>query len=143
MSDRGPVVRASDAERESALEELRAHASQGRLDLEELEQRMDAALAARTREDLAALLRDLPSAPARRSPRSDFAPHLFAFLAVNAGLVAIWALTGMGYFWPIWPLLGWGVGLLAHAGAFGSCRSKEERCTARSSQGRSAGSSVV
>jgi hypothetical protein len=27
-------------------------------------------------------------------------------------LVAIWALTGMGYFWPVWPALGWGFALL-------------------------------
>ena len=33
------------------------------------------------------------------------------YLAVSALLVAIWALTGAGYFWPIWPMLGWGVGV--------------------------------
>ena len=27
--------------------------------------------------------------------------------------VGIWALTGMGYFWPVWPILGWGVPLFA------------------------------
>ncbi|MBA3437053.1 MAG: XRE family transcriptional regulator, partial [Thermoleophilaceae bacterium] len=27
-------------------------------------------------------------------------------------LVAIWALTGEGYFWPVWPALGWGIGLM-------------------------------
>jgi hypothetical protein len=27
-------------------------------------------------------------------------------------LIVIWATTGAGYFWPIWPLLGWGVGLV-------------------------------
>jgi class 3 adenylate cyclase len=30
-------------------------------------------------------------------------------------LIAIWALSGGGYFWPVWPLLGWGVGLGSHA----------------------------
>ena len=30
-------------------------------------------------------------------------------------LVVIWALTGAGYFWPIWPMLGWGIGVLSHA----------------------------
>ena len=33
---------------------------------------------------------------------------------VMALLVAIWALTGMGYFWPIWPALGWGIGIVSH-----------------------------
>jgi hypothetical protein len=135
MSERGPVVRASDAERERALEELRAHASEGRLDLDELEQRMDAVLAARTREELAAVFGDLPRAHRRvpRMQRSGFRSHLFAYLAVNAGLVAIWALSGMGYFWPVWPVLGWGVGLLADAGAFGSCGSKRKPSTPHSS----------
>jgi hypothetical protein len=32
-----------------------------------------------------------------------------SWLATSVLLVAIWALTGMGYFWPVWPILGWGV----------------------------------
>ena len=35
------------------------------------------------------------------------------FVVVNVLLIAIWALTGAGYFWPVWPLLGWGVGIAA------------------------------
>ena len=31
------------------------------------------------------------------------------FVAVSALLIAIWALTGAGYFWPIWPIAGWGL----------------------------------
>ena len=27
-------------------------------------------------------------------------------------LIAIWAVTGAGYFWPVWPMLGWGVPLM-------------------------------
>ena len=34
-------------------------------------------------------------------------------------LIVIWATTGAGYFWPIWPILGWGVGLI---GPLVSCR---------------------
>ena len=41
--------------------------------------------------------------------------HLAVYLVVNAFLVLIWALTSASYFWPIWPMLGWGVGLAAHA----------------------------
>jgi len=32
-------------------------------------------------------------------------------------LVGIWAASGRGYFWPIWALLGWGVGLAINAWA--------------------------
>ena len=43
--------------------------------------------------------------------------HAFAYVIVNAALVVIWATTvGWGaYFWPIWSILGWGIGLAAHA----------------------------
>jgi hypothetical protein len=44
-----------------------------------------------------------------------FRSHLFAYVIVNAGLVAINLLTSPGYFWAIWPIIGWGVGLAAHA----------------------------
>ena len=37
------------------------------------------------------------------------------YLVVNALLVVIWAFTGAGYFWPIWPMAGWGIGLVLHA----------------------------
>lgn len=41
--------------------------------------------------------------------------HLSVYILVNAFLVLIWALFSIGYFWPIWPVLGWGIGLVAHA----------------------------
>lgn len=45
--------------------------------------------------------------------KRDFLRSLVAYLVVNAMLVVIWALTDAGgYFWPIWPILGWGVALV-------------------------------
>jgi hypothetical protein len=37
---------------------------------------------------------------------------LVAYIVVNAFLVAVWAMTGGGYFWPGWIIAGWGVGML-------------------------------
>jgi hypothetical protein len=51
----------------------------------------------------------------RLKAKREFWSHLVAYLVVNAMLVGIWAVTGRGYFWPVWPLLGWGVGLILHA----------------------------
>ena len=51
----------------------------------------------------------------RLKKRHDFKAHVVAYCAVNAMLIAIWALTGAGYFWPGWVLLGMGVGLVLHA----------------------------
>ena len=41
--------------------------------------------------------------------------HFAAYLGVNAMLVVINLLTSPGVFWAIWPILGWGVKLGAHA----------------------------
>ena len=113
-------LRASDAEREDVVADLRTHATEGRLTVEELEERLDRVHAARTRADLAAQLADLPrpARPARPRPdaRAELREHVRTYLFVMALLVAIWALTGMGYFWPVWPALGWGIALLPHAG---------------------------
>src|SRR3954452_11810797 len=111
-------VRASDAEREEVITALRTHAGDGRLGVEELDQRIGGAYTAKTRRELVALTHDLPRA--RRSPRDDrreFAEHLRFYLSVMALLVVIWALSGMGYFWPIWPIVGWGIGIVSHANA--------------------------
>lgn len=52
----------------------------------------------------------------RIEERRGFVPHLIMFLVINAGLVVIWAATGTdNFFWPIFPLLLWGSGLLMHA----------------------------
>jgi len=47
----------------------------------------------------------------RLRDKRDFRNHVVAYVLVNALLVAIWALSGGGYFWPIWVIVGWGVGL--------------------------------
>lgn len=71
------AVRASDTEREQAVQRLGAHYVEGRLDRDEFDERAGAALAARTRDELRELLRDLPQpaadpaqerGPARMSP---------------------------------------------------------------------------
>ncbi len=50
----------------------------------------------------------------RLKAKRGFEIHAAVFAAVNVLLVAIWASTGGGYFWPIWPFLGWGIGLAFH-----------------------------
>lgn len=115
-----PDIRASDAERERVATQLRDHAAAGRLDVDELGERLQRAYAARTRGDLTVLTTDLPAtAPAPRPPHPD-APHrewglrerVGSYLAVMVLLVVIWAATGAEYFWPMWPALGWGIALV-------------------------------
>ncbi|MBL1118887.1 DUF1707 domain-containing protein [Streptomyces sp. 110] len=65
-------MRASDAERERIAEVLREAVAEGRLDMEEFDERLGAAYAARTHGELEPLVRDLPvpggAAPAPPSP---------------------------------------------------------------------------
>lgn len=41
------------------------------------------------------------------------------YLGVNAFLILVWLLSGDGYFWPIWVIIGWGIGLGLHALSLG------------------------
>ena len=52
----------------------------------------------------------------RVKKRRDFWPHLLVYVMVNSLLVAVWVLTGSdGFFWPIFPIAGWGIGIVMHA----------------------------
>jgi hypothetical protein len=51
----------------------------------------------------------------RLKKKRDFKTHVLVYVSVNAFLVVIWAVTGGDYFWPIFPILGWGLGVLANA----------------------------
>ena len=53
----------------------------------------------------------------RLKAKRDFRNHVAIYVIVNALLVVIWAATGAGYFWPIWPIAGWGIGLAFNAWA--------------------------
>ncbi|HVV38221.1 MAG TPA: 2TM domain-containing protein [Acidimicrobiales bacterium] len=51
----------------------------------------------------------------RVTERRDFGAHVVTYVVVNAFLVVVWSITGHGYFWPVWILAGWGMGLVLHA----------------------------
>lgn len=120
-----PDTRASDAERTVVVDTLYAHATAGRLTVEEMSERTEAALAARTLGDLQSLLADLPEIrerPARAEP-ADRMPvrqrmRWTGYAAVVAICMVIWAVTSITagatlYFWPIWVAGPWGLALLA------------------------------
>lgn len=128
----GRRVRLSDAEREAVADFLREQAGEGRLSMTELEERLEGAYAARYDTDLAGLTHDLPAPAVEQSdsrpsgavvahhegedgtPGKSFAGHIRVYLVFSVFFVAIWALSGFGYFWPVWPMLGWGLGVAAH-----------------------------
>jgi hypothetical protein len=112
MPEQPPQLRIADADRDRAVDRLRAAASEGRLDPDELEERVTKALAARTQGELDQLTADLP-APHVPAPRPDRSLVLrgraASFLTPNVVCIAIWAATGAGSFWPGWVLLGTGI----------------------------------
>ncbi len=64
---RDPNMRASDADREATADRLREHHTDGRLDPDEFQERLDRCFAAKTVSELAELTRDLPSETVRRA----------------------------------------------------------------------------
>jgi high-affinity nickel permease len=47
----------------------------------------------------------------RLKTKQRFHTQLAFFVIVNTMLIVIWAVTGGGHFWPIWSIIGWGIGL--------------------------------
>lgn len=130
------AVRVGDAERGNTADHLGQAFTQGYLSMEEYETRLARAFEAQTAGALRDLLADLPVAqiikrdPRRRAQRSAAARrgvriHLGAYLAVSVLMIGIWLVTavfaGAWYFWPIWPILGWGIGIVSHAIPVGAC----------------------
>ena len=52
----------------------------------------------------------------RLKKRRDFFAHLLVYVLVNTFIVIIWAVTSPdGFFWPIFPMVGWGIGVVMNA----------------------------
>ena len=47
--------------------------------------------------------------------KAELRSHVTVYVVFNSMLIAIWAVTGHHFFWPVFPMLGWGVGLILHA----------------------------
>ena len=47
--------------------------------------------------------------------RRELAAHVMAFILVNTFVVIIWYVSGAGFFWPVFPIFGWGIGIVFHA----------------------------
>ena len=107
-------LRASDADRDQAVERLRQAGAEGRLRPDELESRLEAALSATTYGELDALLADLPRPPARRARPTlvPWLPPVVALalvvpIALVALLAVVFVLTGLFAGWLLWLFLGW------------------------------------
>jgi hypothetical protein len=61
-------------------------------------------------------LRDMAVRSLKR--KRDFRTHLVTYLAVNTMLWGVWLVVGLSsgvwFVWPVFPILGWGVGIAIH-----------------------------
>jgi hypothetical protein len=123
-------VRVGDGDRERAATLLGLALTQGYLDMADYEPRLQSAFTAQTAAELHALTADLPVAtlrrndPARQAARRRAAQrsvhwHLAGYLTMVVVVLTVWLAVGLTagswYFWPIWPILGAGIGVVAHA----------------------------
>jgi hypothetical protein len=135
-----PHLRAADTDRAAVATVLGQHMSAGRLTVDEYDDRLARAYAAKTYGELAELTADLPAAPKPRAPEAArpqrAAPACAPMAAGPWGwhgstqsswrswlttaliVVTIWAATSLAswefqYFWPIWVIGPWGAVLLA------------------------------
>ncbi len=117
-------LRASDSDRERVAERLRLAAAEGRLLAEELEERLGAALTARTYGELDAVVADLPATTAvGPSQRSSLTRRPAALVALGILLIALLASAFAGHghpahhwggegdgawvIWLVWLAIGW------------------------------------
>ncbi|MEU8265984.1 DUF1707 domain-containing protein [Sphaerisporangium sp. NPDC049002] len=122
-----PDMRASDGDRDRVAAALREHCAEGRLTMDEFNERLELVYAGRTFGDLQKLTADLPdidlralpatAQPSAERPESKAEKDLRAAWGAWASAVAvtsvIWALTDFGgYFWPMWVAGPWGAIML-------------------------------
>ncbi|HVW40289.1 MAG TPA: DUF1707 domain-containing protein [Amycolatopsis sp.] len=113
-------LRASDADREHIASRIQQASTEGRLTLDETEQRLGAVYAAKYVDELREFVGDLPAEPPEQPPRpSRFPPPLRVHAALvallSALLIARWVASGTPFFWPIMPMFWLGVSLVVHA----------------------------
>ena len=124
-----PTRRVGDPERESTAARLGLAFTQGYLSMDEYEARLGHAFTAQSAGDLGGLTSDLPldqisrrdplrQAARRRAAKRGLQVHLIGYVAMSLLLIGIWLAVavagGSWYFWPIWPILGVGVGVIGH-----------------------------
>lgn len=50
----------------------------------------------------------------RLHAKRGFQIHAAAYVVGSLAMLGIWALTDTPYFWPVWPIGGWAIGLFFH-----------------------------
>jgi hypothetical protein len=131
--DRRPVrpqdMRAADVDRERVLDRLRQAHVEGRLDVEEFDERITATLAAKTYGQLAVITEDLPALPEpvaaagaevaepEENEQAEFRQVVQAWAGISVFSMVLWGIAGIAtggliYPWFLWVAGPWGLLLL-------------------------------
>ncbi|HEX3784146.1 MAG TPA: DUF1707 domain-containing protein [Pseudonocardiaceae bacterium] len=136
-SARPTGVRASDAEREAFAQTVLAAGRDGRLGVEEIDERLAEVYASTFRDELPELVKDLPredwpagfgvtpstepgpdrlrgSVPATRTWNSALTTHTAIVSVMAVFAVVGWIRSGVPFFWPAWPIAWLGISVLVH-----------------------------
>lgn len=116
------AIRASDGDRDVVHRLLGTAYAEGRLDRDELDQRSEQVLAARTLSQLPEIVADLvparpvvPAVPRRDAAVAEYLAErrnaLWGFLSASIICWVIWFATGMYFPWPLFVMLGTGLHL--------------------------------
>ena len=147
-------MRAADSDRKAVADQLKAALDEGRIDLNEYDERVQRAYAAKTYGDFAGLLDDLPGTipvhdarlqPAQAAPvesparptRGEAAHWVSPYAGVIAVCVLIWVITSVSaghltYFWPVWMLIPLVLGVVGQWSGHGGAReARDARRAAR------------
>jgi Domain of unknown function (DUF1707) len=107
---RRSTLRASDSDRERVAERLRHATGEGRLQTEELEERLGAVFAARTYGELDAVVSDLPAPRDNRRHKTPLWVKATLALAIVMAMIAVLAVValvviGLAGAWMLWGIL--------------------------------------
>ncbi|MFB4272179.1 DUF1707 domain-containing protein [Nonomuraea sp. GTA35] len=131
MAKNSPEMRASDADRDRVAAILREHTAQGRITMDEFNERLEHLYQSKTYGELAKLTSDLPDVDLRHLPVKAGAAAKPQQQGMHSGMKAAWsawaAASGINwviwlivsittgdliYPWPLWVMGPWGVILL-------------------------------
>ncbi|WP_409489710.1 DUF1707 domain-containing protein [Amycolatopsis sp. cmx-11-12] len=119
-------LRAADTDRERVASLIQAAGGEGRLTLEEVEDRLSTVYSTRYTDELATLTSDLPKPAPKRRPVAFGHPavriHLAVAVVLSVLLIVRWTVSDVPFFWPAMPMFWLAMSVLVHARVRGARR---------------------
>lgn len=119
-------LRAADTDRERVASLIQAAGGEGRLTLEEVEDRLSTVYSTKYTDELATLTSDLPKPVPKRRPVAFGHPavriHLAVAVVLSVLLTVRWMVSEVPFFWPAMPMFWLAMSVLVHARVRGARR---------------------